>query len=529
MNFDNIESKYQFLLSRHQLTRKLDDLLENSIQSGFTIEKTLREAIDLLQQNMPKALIKTLTQDEKGRDLELGSHEGWPDQLELNELDKKAEGSIKQIKLDQGECLYRSFDMVDEHLGTTAVWIPNQSTISGSVVEGFLEDWVEVIDNYLAAKTLSRKKHKALTQISDALKHPILEYGIEAAVNIFSEFVEFDDLLLVCQSDDVLDRHTTCFRVYADGQHVLSSLSESDPEIISNVEQIAWNPTSQGLRTLGFKSEYWVKAPLLDALDKGLAGLVIVGSKNPINPLQEQLADRFADYLRQRVVDFSKEFEELSNTFPQKIVRRLLKEQDYAARYLSPRERNVAILFADLSGFTYVSEQILIQPEIIARLMHTWGYEVVQIIWESGGVFDKMVGDCVIALWGPPFYELNSEEACSACLAAAKKIRAYTNEMASSGVISELKDLQKPLGVSIGLNYAPLYIGHLGPGQDFTGFSSGMNNTARLQGLAGRDEILGMESFVQELGDDQNFGEKQKGKVKNVAQPIVYRKLLKKQ
>ena len=69
-------------------------------------------------------------------------------------------------------------------------------------------------------------------------------------------------------------------------------------------------------------------------------------------------------------------------------------------------------------------------------------------------------------------------------------------------------------------------VGCFGPNEDYTGFSAGMNNTARLQGLAGRDEILCMEGFVEVYADDAAFGERCSAEVKNVAEPLAYRQLI---
>ena len=49
-----------------------------------------------------------------------------------------------------------------------------------------------------------------------------------------------------------------------------------------------------------------------------------------------------------------------------------------------------------------------------------------------------------------------------------------------------------------------------------------MNNTARLQGVATRDEILCMDSFVQVYGDATRFTEQRSAVVKNVAEPLSY-------
>jgi class 3 adenylate cyclase len=54
-----------------------------------------------------------------------------------------------------------------------------------------------------------------------------------------------------------------------------------------------------------------------------------------------------------------------------------------------------------------------------------------------------------------------------------------------------------------------------------------MNNTARLQGCAARNEILVMEDAIQKLpeGTTFAFGEERSAPVKNVAEPLKFRAL----
>jgi hypothetical protein len=56
-----------------------------------------------------------------------------------------------------------------------------------------------------------------------------------------------------------------------------------------------------------------------------------------------------------------------------------------------------------------------------------------------------------------------------------------------------------------------------------------MNNTARLQGCAGRDEILVMEDAIAQLPAEHGFtfSETKSMPVKNVAEPLKFRTLLK--
>jgi class 3 adenylate cyclase len=136
-----------------------------------------------------------------------------------------------------------------------------------------------------------------------------------------------------------------------------------------------------------------------------------------------------------------------------------------------------------------------------------------------------MVGDCVIAFWGPPFYQMTPSQACGQAAEAARRIREYTRSLGEDERLPGLGRLDPPIGVASGLNYCPVYIGCFGPDADFTAFSSGMNNTARLQGVATRDQILCLDSFVSAHGDPESFGEELSTRVKNVAEPIRYRHL----
>jgi class 3 adenylate cyclase len=88
-----------------------------------------------------------------------------------------------------------------------------------------------------------------------------------------------------------------------------------------------------------------------------------------------------------------------------------------------------------------------------------------------------------------------------------------------------LEMLREPgLAVSTGVNLAPLFVGQFGPNSNFTGFSSGMNNTARLQGCAAKNEVLVMQSAIEALGPHHafRFGPARTMAVKNVAEPLAF-------
>jgi class 3 adenylate cyclase len=279
------------------------------------------------------------------------------------------------------------------------------------------------------------------------------------------------------------------------------------------------------LRRFGFAGA------LEDLLINGITPSTLVGKlvatsrRGSFATYDRELFATFASYIRQRLVDFNKEWRTLATSFPPRDVTRLLQVDNYARRYLEPREAEVAILYADIAGFTRISEQILQAPSVVAHLVETWSRAAVDIVWRHGGVFDKMVGDCVIALFGPPFYENPPPGRLADAIRCAQDIRDMTRGLAAKKGLEVLKEAE--IGVATGVNLCPLFVGRFGPNDNFTGFSRGMNNTARLQGCAVRDEILVMSAATVALGEASGFafGPERQAKVKNVAEPLHFRAL----
>src|SRR4029434_1239313 len=76
---------------------------------------------------------------------------------------------------------------------------------------------------------------------------------------------------------------------------------------------------------------------------------------------------------------------------------------------------DVTVLFADLVGFTSLSERLT--PSLMVTLLNRHFGLQASVIQEHQGVVDKFVGDSVMAFWGPPF-TLAEDHALLACRAA---------------------------------------------------------------------------------------------------------------
>ncbi|MBW2455097.1 MAG: adenylate/guanylate cyclase domain-containing protein [Deltaproteobacteria bacterium] len=503
----HLEGQLELLEACQRLNDEADEALEQATQDRAPLDAAVQRLLPMLCRHTGAAAAELRTYDE-----ELAMRDWrWP-----------AEGARSPTA-----SLSQPLDVAGEDFGSATIHFDTPKS-EPALARGrrMLHAWCEQLDNYLAAIAQARHKHRITSQLSDALKHPVLEHGLVAAVERLRRTVAIDDLILAYHHEEDRGGETLSYKVIRAGAWCADSSGSHPNEHDEFMTEHALRFIAGDERAV--LDRFGVDNPQEQVLINGIKDqrvigrLVVSSSRSELNTFDRDLLERFADYLRQRIVDFNREYKHLALCFPPDMVARLLSQEDYEQRYLMPEVRDAAILYADITGFTRLSEQVLKEPELIGKLIDRWSEGVVDILWASGGVFDKMVGDCVIGLWGPPFFDLSGKEACQRALQAARKIRDFTSELGRSGVLPELEQAGSELGVAVGLNYCPLLVGLFGPNRNYTGFSAGMNMCARLQGVAARDEILCMDSFVRTLDESSQFGEQRSAAVKNVAEPLRF-------
>lgn len=422
--------------------------------------------------------------------------------------------------------------VVAQHLDVAGAWFGRAGLVADADADAErlaagLDAVCEVLDNYLFAIRAAREKHTVMMQLGDALRHRVLGEGVRQAVAVLARAIPMERMVIVYMAEENAAK-TLHVQQYEGAElrvDTLASKGETHGPVREMGRRYLLGQGTELLDHLGVKNAQ--EEVLINGITKSVVvGKVVVTSKTPrFNTYDRELLSAFAGYIRQRVVDFSKEWRALALAFRPDDVARLLQADDYEQKYLSPREENVGVLYIDISGFTKVSETVLKTPARVAQLVEEWSRDAVDIVWQHGGVFDKMVGDCVIALFGPPFYDDAPGERLARAIQCAIDVRAMTNKLPQRVAFEVLRE--GGLAVSTGVNLAPLFVGQFGPNANFTGFSSGMNNTARLQGCAARDEILVMEEAIGQLaqGHGFTFGEPRSAPVKNVAEPLRFRAL----
>ncbi len=68
------------------------------------------------------------------------------------------------------------------------------------------------------------------------------------------------------------------------------------------------------------------------------------------------------------------------------------------AKNISTQRKQVTVLFADISGFTNISETL--DAEVVTETLSALWESIDNAILAQGGAIDKHIGDAVMALWG---------------------------------------------------------------------------------------------------------------------------------
>ncbi len=142
--------------------------------------------------------------------------------------------------------------------------------------------------------------------------------------------------------------------------------------------------------------------------------------------------------------------------------------------------RQVTAMFADLSGYTTLSEGL--DPEQVLGLLSEFWDEVDAIITRHRGRVITHMGDGVMAIWGGERSE--EDDAIEAVRAGLEAIEYLKAEGVKAG------DVRSEAQMSIGLHTGLVHIGLLGTNDEFSAIGDTVNVAARLESLAEPGQVL---------------------------------------
>ena len=148
---------------------------------------------------------------------------------------------------------------------------------------------------------------------------------------------------------------------------------------------------------------------------------------------------------------------------------------------LGGERREVTVLFADIRGFTTMSEGYKDKPEELTVLLNDLLTPLTREIMDQKGTIDKYMGDAIMAFWNAPVDVPNHPRiACEVAIAMMIALEVLNKELMSHERISQ------PLKIGIGLNTGEVTVGNLGSEQrfDYSCLGDAINLGARLEGLS---------------------------------------------
>ncbi len=179
---------------------------------------------------------------------------------------------------------------------------------------------------------------------------------------------------------------------------------------------------------------------------------------------------------------------DMSRYMAPELVEQLLTEGRF-----EPTERDVVVVFADLRGFTALSEGLA--PRIVVeQVLNRFFALMTDVLYAHEATIDKFLGDGLMAVFGSIIDR--PDDISRAVQAAVAMQRAFTDLQASWN-----RELGRDIGLGIGISWGRAVVGNLGSPQrlDYTLIGDVVNTASRLVDLAESGQIIVSQHFVDQL------------------------------
>jgi class 3 adenylate cyclase len=275
---------------------------------------------------------------------------------------------------------------------------------------------------------------------------------------------------------------TAVLRHYADGEVILTSGAAADrlivlmrgfAEIREDGVYIAMRPAVHLLGELALidgqpRTASVIARGTVTTYEFGVSDATAL-LKHPafLANLARDLTWKLRGATAERAVQY-KQHQLLFGEFRAHVSPEVLQELLAAGNLGAPRLADVVVLFADIRGFT--TKTLTNPPEQLLADLGAFLDRAVDVIHSHGGMVDKFIGDCVMALWG---YAPHPDDAARAVAAAEALVRT------TQGLTVGGEHLRIGVGVESGL--AMLGVVGTGGKRQFTALGAPVNLAARLQ------------------------------------------------
>jgi adenylate cyclase len=171
----------------------------------------------------------------------------------------------------------------------------------------------------------------------------------------------------------------------------------------------------------------------------------------------------------------------LCRFFPSQVREKILGSQGNLR--LGGERKQVTILFADLQGFTSMSEEI--DHEKVVNILNSYFSLMTPIIFQHNGTLDKLMGDGMLALFGAPMSHGDDPyRAVQTAVEMLKALERFNRSNESRG--------WPELRLTVGINAGEVVAGYIGSEEhmNYTVIGDAVNVAQRIQSVAESNQIL---------------------------------------
>ena len=182
----------------------------------------------------------------------------------------------------------------------------------------------------------------------------------------------------------------------------------------------------------------------------------------------------------------------LSRFFSQNVTEKIYYSDGHLQR--RGERKKVTVLFADLCGFTAMSEEL--NQEMVFEILNAYFSVMTPVIFKHNGTLDKLMGDGMLVLFGAPItHEADALQAVWSAVEMIKALGKFNRSNKGKG--------WPKLSVSIGINTGNVAAGYVGSEEhlNYTAIGDAVNVAQRIQTIAGGDEILISKTVYDEIID----------------------------
>jgi len=181
--------------------------------------------------------------------------------------------------------------------------------------------------------------------------------------------------------------------------------------------------------------------------------------------------------------------ERLARYHAPSVVERIIRSVDQDEGTMEAEERVVTVLFADLAGFTSMSESMA--PRGVTTMLNELFQMLTEEVFREGGTLDKFIGDALMVFFGAPIPQPDH---------ALRAVRAARGMLARLEQFNASRAPDARLGIRIGINTGPVVVGDVGALQrrDYTVIGDTVNVASRLESSVAQvgQVVIGPDTFA---------------------------------